>query len=170
MKNIVVIGHVDHGKTEFINAVNKVMQGKYKPFDDNTWSTGTEYSVDGESFNLFDFAGDNHYENGITGNEDMAILICALTDGPMPDTKRHLEICKEKGVEKLAVFFTKLDYVDDEMLAEIVEDEVFEVVKERGYKTGIIYSAGSPYKVNVSGDEKEAAKIRKFITAVAGKC
>ena len=62
----------------------------------------------------------------VTGAAQMdgAILVCAATDGPMPQTREHILLCRQVNVPKIVVFLNKVDMVDDEELLELVEMEV----------------------------------------------
>ena len=62
----------------------------------------------------------------VTGAAQMdgAILVCAATDGPMPQTREHILLSKQVNVPRLVVFMNKVDMVDDEELIELVEMEL----------------------------------------------
>ena len=66
----------------------------------------------------------------ITGAAQMdgAILVCAATDGPMPQTREHILLSRQVGVPYILVFLNKCDLVDDEELLELVEMEVRELL------------------------------------------
>ena len=66
----------------------------------------------------------------ITGAAQMdgAILVCAATDGPMPQTREHILLSRQVGVPYIVVFLNKCDLVDDEELLELVELEVRELL------------------------------------------
>lgn len=57
---------------------------------------------------------------------DGAILVVAATDGTMPQTREHLLLAKQIGINKLVVFVNKADAADNEML-ELVEMEVRQI-------------------------------------------
>ncbi|MEQ1155564.1 GTP-binding protein, partial [Acinetobacter pittii] len=59
---------------------------------------------------------------------DGAILVCAATDGPMPQTREHILLSRQVGVPYIIVFLNKCDLVDDEELLELVEMEVRELL------------------------------------------
>ena len=59
---------------------------------------------------------------------DLAILVVALDDGPMPQTHEHIKILELLGINKVAVAFTKLDLVSD-IRARAVKDRFFELAK-----------------------------------------
>ena len=44
---------------------------------------------------------------------DGAIIVVAATDGSMPQTKEHLLLARQVGVQALVVFVNKVDAVDD---------------------------------------------------------
>ncbi len=62
----------------------------------------------------------------VTGAAQMdgAIVVCAATDGPMPQTREHILLCRQVNVPKIVVFMNKVDMVDDPELLELVEMEL----------------------------------------------
>ena len=71
----------------------------------------------------------------ITGAAQMdgAILVVAATDGPMPQTRKHILLARQVGVPYIVVFLNKCDMVDDEELIDLVEMEVRELLSEYGF-------------------------------------
>lgn len=63
---------------------------------------------------------------------DGAILLIAADDGIMPQSREHVMLAKQVGVQKMVVFINKADLVDDEML-ELVELEAQELLDQFGY-------------------------------------
>jgi len=59
---------------------------------------------------------------------DGAILVVSAADGPMPQTREHVLLAKQVGIEHLVVFMNKCDMVDDEELLELVEMEIRELL------------------------------------------
>jgi elongation factor Tu len=59
---------------------------------------------------------------------DGAILVCAASDGPMPQTREHILLARQVGVPALVVYMNKVDLVDDEELIELVEMELRELL------------------------------------------
>lgn len=70
----------------------------------------------------------------ITGTAQMdgAILVVAATDGVMPQTREHLLLAKQIGIQHVVVFINKVDAADEEMV-ELVEMEIRELMSEMGY-------------------------------------
>ena len=145
--NIGTIGHVDHGKTTLTAAITTVLADKglseIRSFDsiDNapeekergiTINTAhVEYQTATRHYAHVDCPGHADYvKNMVTGAAQMdgAILVCAATDGPMPQTREHILLARQVNVPKVVVFLNKVDMVDDEELLEIVEMEVRELL------------------------------------------
>lgn len=70
----------------------------------------------------------------ITGTAQMdgAILVVAATDGAMPQTREHLLLAKQIGVNHIVVFINKVDAADQEMV-DLVEMEIRELMSEMGF-------------------------------------
>lgn len=51
----------------------------------------------------------------ITGTSQMdgAILVVAATDGAMPQTREHLLLAKQIGIEHMVVFINKVNYFEE---------------------------------------------------------
>ena len=146
--NIGTIGHVDHGKTtltaaitlvlnkrmgsgEFIDYANidKAPEERERGITINT--SHVEYTTANRHYAHVDCPGHADYvKNMITGAAQMdgAILVCAATDGPMPQTREHILLSRQVGVPYIIVFLNKCDLVDDEELLELVEMEVRELL------------------------------------------
>ncbi len=141
--NIGTIGHVDHGKTTLTSAITMVLARKglceVKSFDsiDNapeekergiTINTAhVEYATENRHYAHVDCPGHADYvKNMVTGAAQMdgAILVCAATDGPMPQTREHILLARQVNVPKIVVFMNKVDMVDDPELLELVEMEI----------------------------------------------
>ena len=176
--NVGTIGHVDHGKTTLTAAITNVLAkhfgGEAKAFDqiDNapeekargiTINTShVEYDTENRNYAHVDCPGHADYvKNMITGAAQMdgAILVVAATDGPMPQTREHILLARQVGVQYIIVFLNKCDMVDDEELLDLVEMEVRELLSEYkfpGDDTPII--RGSALKA-LEGDPKWEEKI-----------
>ena len=148
--NIGTIGHVDHGKTTLTAAITSVLSKKYGlggdvAFDQIdkapeekargiTISTAhVEYETPNRHYAHVDCPGHADYvKNMITGAAQMdgAILVCAATDGPMPQTREHILLSRQVGVPYIIVFLNKCDMVDDEELLDLVEMEIRELLDE----------------------------------------
>ncbi|MBQ2400246.1 MAG: elongation factor Tu, partial [Muribaculaceae bacterium] len=61
---------------------------------------------------------------------DGAIIVCAATDGPMPQTYEHVLLARQVNVPRLVVFLNKCDMVDDEEMLELVEMDMRELLSK----------------------------------------
>src|SRR5881397_3601034 len=146
--NVGTIGHVDHGKTTLTAALTKVgaerFGGEFKAYDQIdaapeekargiTISTAhVEYESPNRHYAHVDCPGHADYvKNMITGAAQMdgAILVCAATDGPMPQTREHILLARQVGVPRIVVFLNKVDIADPELL-ELVELELRELLSK----------------------------------------
>lgn len=64
---------------------------------------------------------------------DGAILVVSATDGQMPQTREHVLLAKQVGVQRLVVFINKADMVDDEML-DLVELEIRDLLNNFNFQ------------------------------------
>jgi elongation factor Tu len=183
--NIGTIGHVDHGKTTLTAAITTVLAEKFgtevRDFSsiDNapeekergiTINTAhVEYETENRHYAHVDCPGHADYvKNMVTGAAQMdgAILVCAATDGPMPQTREHILLARQVGVPGLVVFLNKTDMVDDPELMELVEMEVRELLSFYDYdgdNTPIV--AGSALG-GLNGDAEWTPKIIELMAAV----
>ena len=141
--NIGTVGHVDHGKTTLTAAITMVMAARggaeamrYDQIDKApeerargiTINTAhVEYQTDSRHYAHVDCPGHADYvKNMITGAAQMdgAILVCAATDGPMPQTREHILLARQVGVPYIVVFMNKTDLVDDEELLDLVDMDI----------------------------------------------
>ena len=183
--NIGTIGHVDHGKTTLTAGITKVLAQKggaeVRDFDtiDNapeekergiTINTShVEYETENRHYAHVDCPGHADYvKNMVTGAAQMdgAILVCAATDGPMPQTREHILLARQVGVPSIVVFLNKADMVDDEELLELVEMEVRELLSFYDYdgdNTPIV--TGSALGA-LNGEAEWVTKVDELMAAV----
>ncbi len=150
--NIGTIGHVDHGKTTLTAAISKVLADKgladvkdFTAIDSApeekergiTINTAhIEYETEKRHYAHVDCPGHADYvKNMVTGAAQMdgAILVVAATDGPMPQTREHILLCRQVNVPRIVVFLNKVDMVDDPELLELVEMEVSDLLSNYEY-------------------------------------
>ena len=183
--NIGTIGHVDHGKTTLTAAISKVLAEKqgiaatdFAEIDNApeekergiTINTShIEYETESRHYAHIDAPGHADYvKNMITGAAQMdgAILVVAATDGPMPQTREHILLARQVGVDYLVVFLNKTDLVDDEELVELVEMEVRELLSEYDFPgDDIPVIKGSALKA-LEGDAEQVKVIEELMDTV----
>ena len=186
--NIGTIGHVDHGKTTLTAAITLVLskrvagnEGKIKSFDqiDNapeekergiTINTAhVEYETAKRHYAHVDCPGHADYvKNMVTGAAQMdgAIIVVAATDGPMPQTRKHILLARQVNVPRLVVFVNKCDQVEDQEMLELVEMEMRDLLSAYefdGENTPFIF--GSALGA-LNGVEKWEDKVMELMDAV----
>ena len=183
--NIGTIGHVDHGKTTLTAAITTVLADKglakaedYSQIDAApeekergiTINTAhVEYETENRHYAHMDAPGHADYiKNMITGAAQMdgAILVVAATDGPRPQTREHILLARQVGVNYIVVFLNKCDLVDDPELIDLVEMEVRDLLTEYDYPgDDIPVVRGSALKA-LQGDKEAQEQILKLMDIV----
>ncbi len=158
--NVGTIGHVDHGKTTLTAALTQVMAklhgGRARALGEIDSApeekargitiniTHVEYESATRHYAHVDCPGHADFvKNMITGASQMdgAILLVDGSQGMGPQTREHVLLARQVGVEHLVVFVNKVDIADPE-LVELVILEVEELLGAHGYH-GVRFVRGS---------------------------
>ena len=157
--NLAFIGHVDHGKSTMVGhlllqsgaiAEQQLSDGEDKfRFVMDKLSEERERGVTIDlahakfetpkyEFTIVDCPGHRDFvKNMITGasQADAAVLVVAIDDGVMPQTKEHAFLARTLGINQLIIGVNKMDLVDysEEKFNELKE-EVSELIKTVAYK------------------------------------
>jgi len=182
--NVGTIGHVDHGKTTLTAAILAVQAhaglAKIKAYADiakggtvrDPTKTVTiaishvEYETESRHYAHIDCPGHADYiKNMITGAAQMdgAILLVDASQGPQHQTKEHILLARQVGVERIVVFINKVDIADPELL-ELVVAEATEALELHQYK-GSPVVMGSAIKA-LKDPAKDGACITELLTAM----
>eukprot|EP01147_Barroeca_monosierra_P007959 gene7959-705_t len=185
--NIGTIGHVDHGKTTLTAAITKVLAdsglAKYTGYSDidkapeervrgiTIATAHVEYETKNRHYAHLDCPGHADYiKNMITGAAQMdgAILVVSATDGQMPQTREHVLLAKQVGIERVVVYINKADMVEDDELLELVEMEIRELLSSYGYdgdETPVI-TGSALYAIEERDPTRGSESILKLMDAV----
>lgn len=128
-----VLSNITETKFVAYDQIDKAPEEKARGITINAAHIG--YSTKKRHYAHTDCPGHADYvKNMISGASQMdgAILVVAATDGQMPQTREHLLLAKQMGVEKVVVFVNKADQVDKEVL-ELVEVEMRELLEDFGF-------------------------------------
>jgi elongation factor Tu len=149
--NVGTIGHIDHGKTTLTASLVKVQSKKglakeIKYADiakggivrDETKTvtiavSHVEYESPTRHYAHVDCPGHADYiKNMITGAAQMdgAILVVSALDSVMPQTREHVLLAKQVGLNHIVVALNKCDAVEDKDMLELVEMEVRELLSK----------------------------------------
>jgi elongation factor Tu len=185
--NVGTIGHIDHGKTTLTASIVKVQSKKnlakeIKYADiakggtvrDETKTVTiaaahVEYESPKRHYAHVDCPGHADYiKNMITGAAQMdgAILVVSALDSVMPQTREHVLLARQVGLNHIVVFLNKCDQVDDAEMLDLVEMEVRELLNKyqfNGDNAPIIRGAALPA---LQGDAKWEETIGKLLDAL----
>jgi elongation factor Tu len=185
--NVGTIGHIDHGKTTLTAALLKVQQkagmAQVKSYADiakggivrDATKTVTisvshvEYETAKRHYAHVDCPGHADYiKNMITGAAQMdgAILVVSSLDSVMPQTREHVLLARQVGLNHLVVFLNKCDAVEDAEMLDLVEMEVRELLnkyKFNGDTAKVIKGAALPA---LNGEAQWEAKIKELLEAL----
>jgi elongation factor Tu len=90
-----------------------------------------EYATENRHYSHVDCPGHADYiKNMITGAASMdgAIIVVAASDGQMPQTREHLLLARQMGIQRIVVFVNKVDALEDPEMLELVEMEMRELL------------------------------------------
>jgi elongation factor Tu len=185
--NVGTIGHIDHGKTTLTASLVKVQSKKglakeIKYADiakggivrDETKTvtiavSHVEYETATRHYAHVDCPGHADYiKNMITGAAQMdgAILVVSALDSVMPQTREHVLLAKQVGLNHVVVFLNKCDAVEDAEMLELVEMEVRELLSKYNFKgddAKVIRGAALPA---LNGDAKWEETIAQLLAAL----
>ncbi len=154
--NIGTIGHVDHGKTTLTAALTFLAAhrfgGKAKAFHDidnspeerdrgiTIHATHVQWESPKRVYAHVDCPGHADFvKNMIVGASQMdgAILLVDGTQGVGLQTKEHVLLARQVGVEHLVVFVNKVDVAEADFV-DLVELEARELCDKHGYKDVVV--------------------------------
>ncbi len=125
---VATAGHVDHGKTSLIAALTGVDTDRLPEEKKRGLSIDLGFAyLQGEgntSIGFIDVPGHEKFiRNMIAGVSgiDVAILVVAADDGPMPQTQEHLAILSLLGIRRVLIAISKTDLVESARVAEVTE-------------------------------------------------
>ncbi|MCB9790811.1 elongation factor Tu [Candidatus Nomurabacteria bacterium] len=181
--NIGTLGHVDHGKTTLLRAILRAfavdkaaVDAMIDKLDKDPISRAksitisvahVEISTAKRHYAIVDCPGHKDYiKNMITGAAQMdgAILVVSSKDGAMPQTKEHLLLAKQVGVQHIVVCINKFGQVDAEIL-ELIKADIQDLLEKYGYdKNAPIVEVDALAGEN--GEESGLAEAKKLMDVV----
>jgi len=184
--NIGTIGHVDHGKTTLTAAITYALSlkgfGSYKDYDSidkspeerrrkiTIQTSHVEYETENRHYSHIDCPGHQDYiKNMITGASQMegAILVVSAPDGIQVQTREHIILAKEIGLEFIVVFMNKIDRMLDVEMCELLELEILELLQNYnfGLEKSVPVVMGSALKA-LANEEKYLNKIYELMDII----
>jgi elongation factor Tu len=184
--NVGTIGHIDHGKTTTTAALVKVQskKGLAKVISYQDIAKGgtvrdetktvtiavshVEYESENRHYAHVDCPGHADYiKNMITGAAQMdgAILVVSALDSVMPQTREHVLLARQVGLQNIVVFLNKCDAVEDADMIELVEEEVRDLLEKYKFdrNSTIVRGAALPA---LQGEAKWEDSITALVAAL----
>jgi len=185
--NVGTIGHIDHGKTTLTAALVKVQAKKGLAKEiryadiakggivrDETKTvtiavSHVEYETANRHYAHVDCPGHADYiKNMITGAAQMdgAILVVSALDSVMPQTREHVLLARQVGLNHIVVALNKCDAVEDEEMLDLVDMEVRELLNKYQFKgddAKVVRVAALPA---LAGEEKWEKSIEELLDAL----
>jgi selenocysteine-specific elongation factor len=152
---IATAGHVDHGKTTLIRALTGVDTDRLAEEKRRGLSINLGYAylpVAGAlPLGFIDVPGHRRFINtmiaGISGI-DMGLLVVAADDGPMPQTREHLDVLEQLGVPELSVVISKTDRVAERRVDE-VRQELEALLREHSWSAPEMFPVDSTQDLGI---------------------
>ena len=96
---------------------------------------------------------------------DAGILVVSAPDGAMPQTREHILLCKQIGVNTIIVFMNKIDLNEDKEMQEIVEMEIRELLDKYEFdgKNAKIIKGSALMALNNERPEIGEQKIKELL-------
>jgi elongation factor Tu len=185
--NVGTIGHIDHGKTTLTAALLRVQEKaglargiKYADIakggivrDETKTVTiavsHVEYESPKRHYAHVDCPGHADYiKNMITGAAQMdgAILVVSSLDSVMPQTREHVLLARQVGLNHIVVFLNKCDAVEDPDMLDLVEMEARELLSKynfNGDNATVVRGAALPA---LNGDPKWEKTVTELVAAL----
>src|SRR6187551_3056933 len=185
--NVGTIGHVDHGKSTLTASIVAVQnrKGLAPPISYADITKGgtvrdetktvtiavshVEYESPKRHYAHVDCPGHADYvKNMITGAAQMdgAILVVSAADGPMPQTREHILLARQVGLNHIVVFLNKCDAVEDPDMLDLVEMEARELLSKYNFNgdgATIVRGAALPA---LNGDPKWEKTVTELVVAL----
>ena len=113
---VATAGHVDHGKTSLVRALAGVDTDRLPEEKRRGMSIDLGFAYLGP-IAFVDVPGHERFVRNMAagvGGIDLALLVVAADDGPMPQTREHLAILEHLGAPRILGVLTKVDRVAPE--------------------------------------------------------
>ena len=126
---VATAGHVDHGKTSLVRALTGEDTDRLPEEKRRGMSIDLGFAyltcADGSRIAFVDVPGHERFVRNMTAGVqgiDLALLVVAADDGPMPQTREHLQILDRLAAPSLLAVLSKVDRVSPERAAQAARE------------------------------------------------
>ncbi|MSQ21389.1 MAG: selenocysteine-specific translation elongation factor [Betaproteobacteria bacterium] len=148
-------GHIDHGKTTLVRTLTGVETDRLPEEKARGISIDLGFAhwhdPSGRAVSFIDVPGHERFiKNMLAGVSciDAALLVVAADDGPMPQTREHLEILQLLAVDQILIALTKIDRVTPARIAE-AQAEVSAMLAPTRYAGARILPIDAPNRLGL---------------------
>ncbi len=127
-------GHVDHGKSALVRALTNIDPDRLREEKERGLTIDLGFAwlalPSGRDISIVDVPGHERFIKNMlagAGGVDLALLVVAADEGPMPQTREHLAILDLLDVPAGVVAITKCDLAEEEYV-DLVEEEIAETL------------------------------------------
>lgn len=128
-------GHVDHGKSTLVEALTGIDPDRLKEEQEREMTIDLGFAwvtlPSGREISIVDVPGHEDFIRNMlagAGGIDGALLVVAADESVMPQTREHLAVLDLLRVPRGVVALTKMDAVQEPDWADLVEEEVRELL------------------------------------------
>ncbi|MBC7997936.1 MAG: selenocysteine-specific translation elongation factor [Leptolyngbya sp.] len=177
-------GHVDHGKTSLLRVLTGIDPDRLKEEKQRQMTTDLGFAhlrlpaegIKKETdvvISFIDVPGHGKFLKNMlagVGGLDMALLVVAADEGPMPQTVQHAKILSLLGIKRVLLIITKTDMAspaqletavsDSRQLLDDVELELVDIAEVSNvFQKGFSELRAKLVKALVEGGERESARL-----------
>ena len=125
---VATAGHVDHGKTSLVKHLTGVETDSLEEEKRRGLSINLGYAylhADADTtIGFIDVPGHSRFINTMisgVSSIDLALVVVAANEGPMPQTVEHLEVLRLLGIRQYVIVITYIDRVEAPQVKEVAE-------------------------------------------------
>ena len=125
-------GHIDHGKTSLVKALTGTDTDRLIDEKNRGMTIDLCFAFLDDNITIIDMPGHEKFvRNMVAGvsNIHIALLVVAVDDGIMPQTREHLQILQILNISQCIIALTKIDLIQDEEWIDMVELEIREMTQ-----------------------------------------
>ncbi|MBL7190914.1 selenocysteine-specific translation elongation factor [bacterium] len=122
---ICTAGHIDHGKTALVKALTGMDTDRLREEIARGITIDLGFAYYNAETTIIDLPGHERFIRNMAAGAaavDLALLVIAADDGPMPQTIEHLQILNLMGISRGIIVITKADLSGDDWLELVKED------------------------------------------------
>ena len=135
MSQIVIgtAGHIDHGKTSLVKALTGTDTDRLAEEKSRGMTIDLGFAYLDKNITIIDVPGHERFiRNMVAGVSTIhiALLVIAVDDGIMPQTREHLHILRLLGVRYGIIALTKTDLAEDTDWIDLIELEIRDLISD----------------------------------------